>query len=275
MHAALARPRRRQPVTKEQFMAQDISTLPAKKRDQSGKGPSHRLRATGLIPAVCYGPYDKPLHVAIDPEAIKKAIATPHKFNTVIKLEVEGGETRTVLFKDFEKDPVDGHMLHADFLEVRLDKEVVVNVPVVLTGKPVGVTEGGILQQVARTLPVLCKPSDIPEKIEVDVSGLKIAESLHVKDVKLPPGVQLKVKGDQTIAVVNIPEKEEEAPKPAVAAVPGAEGAAAAPGAPGTAPGAAPGAPGAAPGTPQGAPGAAPPAAGAPRAPAADKGAKK
>lgn len=256
-------------------MAQDISTLSAKKRDQSGKGPSHRLRATGLIPAVCYGPYDKPLHVAIDPEAIKKAIATPHKFNTVIKLEVEGGETRTVLFKDFEKDPVDGHMLHADFLEVRLDKEVVVNVPVVLTGKPVGVTEGGILQQVARTLPVLCKPSDIPEKIEVDVSGLKIAESLHVKDVKLPPGVQLKVKGDQTIAVVNIPEKEEEAPKPAVAAVPGAEGAAAAPGAPGAAPGAAPGTPGAAPGAPQGAPGAAPPATGAARGPAADKGAKK
>jgi large subunit ribosomal protein L25 len=274
MHAALARPRRRQPVTKEQFMAQDISTLSAKKRDQSGKGPAHRLRAKGLIPAVCYGPYDKPLHVAIEPEAIKKAIATPHKFNTVIKLEIEGGETRTVLFKDFEKDPVDGHLLHADFLEVRMDKEVVVNVPVVLIGKPVGVTEGGILQQVARTLPVLCKPSDIPEKIEVDVSGLKIAESLHVKDVKLPPGVKLKVKGDQTVAVVNIPEKEEEAPKPAVAAVPGAEGAAAAPGAPG-APGAAPGAPGATPSGPQGGPGAAPPAAGAAKAPGADKGAKK
>ena len=248
-------------------MAQDISTLSAKKRDQSGKGPAHRLRAKGLIPAVCYGPYDKPLHVAIEPEAIKKAIATPHKFNTVIKLEVEGGETRTVLFKDFEKDPVDGHMLHADFLEVRMDKEVVVNVPVVLAGKPEGVTAGGILPQVARPLPVLCKPSDIPEKIEVDVSGLKIAESLHVKDVKLPPGVKLKVKGDQTIAVVNIPEKEEEAPKPAVAAVPGAEGAAAAPGAPG--------APGATPSGPQGAPGAAPPAAGAAKGPGADKGAKK
>src|SRR5216684_559984 len=231
MHAALARPRRRQPVTKEQFMAQDISTLSAKKRDQSGKGPSHRLRATGLIPAVCYGPYDKPLHVAIDPEAIKKAIATPHKFNTVIKLQVEGGETRTVLFKDFEKDPVDGQVLHADFLEVRMDKDVVVNVPVILTGKPAGVTE----------------------KIEVDVSNLGIAESLHIKDVKAPAGVQFKVRGDQTIAVVNIPEKEEEVVKPAAAVVPGAEGApavaGAAPGAPGAAPGA-PGAPGAAPGAP-------------------------
>ena len=205
----------------------------------------------------------------MDPEAIQKAIATPHRFNTVIKLQIDG-ETRTVLFKAFERDPVDGQMLHADFLEVRMDKEVVVNVPVVLTGKPEGVTAGGILQQVARTLPVLCKPSDIPEKIEVDVSALKIAESLHVKDVKLPEGVKLKVSGDPTIAVVNVPEKEEEAPKPAAAAaVPGAEGAAApaAPGAPGApAAAGAPAAPGAA--------GAAP-AAGAKAAPAADKGAKK
>ncbi|MGZ6124284.1 MAG: 50S ribosomal protein L25 [Myxococcales bacterium] len=250
-------------------MAHDVSTLTAQKRDQAGKGPAHRLRAKGLIPAVCYGPYEKPLHVAVDPLAIQTAIATPHKFNTVIKLQIEGGETRTVLFKDFERDPVEGNILHADFLEVRMDKDVVVNVPVILTGKPEGVTAGGILQQVARTLPVQCKPSDIPEKIEVDVSALKIAESLHLKDVKMPAGVQLKIRGDQTIAVVNVPEKEEEAPKPAAAAaVPGAEGVAA-PAAPG-----APGAPAPAAGAPA-APGAAAPAAGAAKAPAADKGAKK
>src|SRR5256885_7159672 len=250
-----------------EVMANDVSTLTAEKRDQGGKGPSHRLRAKGLIPAVCYGPYDKPLHVSVDPEAIQKAIATPHKFNTVIKLQIDG-ETRTVLFKAFERDPVDGHMLHADFLEVRMDKEVVVNVPVILTGKPEGVTAGGILQQVARTLPVQCKPSDIPEKIEVDVSALKIAEALHIKEGKMPAGVQLKLRGDQTIAGVNVPEKEEEAPKPvaAAAAVPGAEG------------GAAPAAAGAAAPTPRApaAPGAsAAPAAGAAPAPAADKGAKK
>src|SRR5437763_5854469 len=258
-------------------MANDVSTLTAQKRDQAGKGPSHRLRGKGLIPAVCYGPYEKPLHVAVDPEAIKKAIATPHKFNTVITLQVDGGETRTVLFKAFEKDPVDGHVLHADFLEVRMDQDVVVNVPVVLTGKPVGVTEGGILQQVSRALPVICKPSQIPEKIEVDVSNLNIAESIHISDIKPPEGVRFKtnVIKNATIAVVNIPEKEEVAPAPA-AAVPGAQavaGAAAAPGAPG----AAPGAPGAAP-----AAGAAAPAAGAAGGAAApakggapDKGAKK
>ena len=258
-------------------MAQDTSTLKAQMRDKSGKGPARRLRAQGLVPAVCYGPYDKqPLMVAVDPEALAKAIATPHKFNTVIKLEVDG-QARTVLFKDYDKDPVDGHILHVDFLDVRMDQDVVVNVPVVLVGKPIGVTEGGILQQVSRTLPVICKPAQIPEKIEVDVSNLKIAESIHISDIKPPEGVRFKtnVIKNATIAVVNIPEKEEVAPAPA-AAVPGAEavaGAAAAPGAPG----AAPGAPGAAP-----AAGAAAPAAGAAGGAAApakggapDKGAKK
>lgn len=229
-------------------MAQDTSTLKAQKREQSGKGPARRLRAKGLVPAVCYGPFGEPLHVAVDPDAIKVAIATPHKFNTVITLEVEGGDKRTVLFKDHERDPVDGHMLHADFLEVRMDQDVIVNVPVVLTGKPVGVTEGGILQQVSRTLPVQCKPGQIPEKIEVDVSNLKIAESIHISDVKAPEGVTFKtnVIKNATIAVVAVPEKEEVAATPA-AAVPGTgEAAVPATAAPGSAPGAAGAAPGAA-----------------------------
>jgi large subunit ribosomal protein L25 len=211
----------------EKHVMANESTLVAQKREKSGKGPARQLRFKGLIPAVCYGPHDKPLHVAVDPDAIKKAIATPHKFNTVIKLKIEGDTERTVLFKDHERDPIDGKMLHADFLEVRMDQDVVVNVPVVLVGKAIGVTEGGILQQVARTLPVLCKPGQIPEKIEVDVSGLGITDSLHIKDVKAPPGVKFKTNTDQTIAVVAIPEKEEEVKPAVVAAVPGAEGAAA------------------------------------------------
>ena len=261
-------------------MAQDTSTLQAQVREKSGKGPAHRLRAKGLVPAVCYGRFEKqPLMVAIDPEALVKAIATPHKFNTVIKLEVSGSEPRTVLFKEYEKDPVDGHILHVDFLEVRMDQDVVVNVPVALIGKPVGVTEGGILQQVSRTLPVICKPGQIPEKIEVDVSNLKIAESIHISDIKPPDGVRFKtnVIKNATIAVVTIPEKEEVAPAPA-AAVPGTEAAAAGAAVPGAPGAAAPGAPGAAPGTPGAAPAAGgTPAAGGPppRGGGADKGGKK
>jgi large subunit ribosomal protein L25 len=249
-------------------MAHDTSTLKAQKREQSGKGPARRLRAKGLVPAVCYGPFGAPLHVALDPEAVRTAIATPHKFNTVITLEVDGGDRRTVLFKDYERDPVDGHMLHADFLEVRMDQDVIVNVPVVLVGKPVGVTEGGILQQVSRTLPVQCKPPQIPDKIEVDVSNLNIAESIHISDVKPPEGVRFmtNVIKNATIAVVAVPEKEEVVAAPA-AAVPGT-GEAAVPAT--AAPGSAPGAAGAAAATP--AAGGAAPAAGAAKAP--EKGKK-
>lgn len=251
-------------------MAQDISTLSATARTQQGKGPARQLRLKGLIPAVCYGPHDKPVHFAVDPDALKKAIATPHKFNTVIQLAIEGGQPRTVLFKSYEKDPVDGHILHADFLDVRMDADVTVQVPVVLTGKAAGVTEGGILQQVTRTLPVVCRPAQIPEKIEVDVSALKIAESLHLSEVKAPAGVRFKLK-EATIAVVAIPEKEEVVVKPV--AVAGAEGApaAGAEGAAAPAGGAAPAAGAAAPAA-GGKGGAAAPAAGGKDA---GKGAKK
>jgi len=246
----------------------ETSTLSATLRNQSGKGFARRLRMKGLIPAVCYGPFDKPVHVAVDPEGLKKAIATPRKLNTVIELSIEGGAKKTVLFKAFEKDPLNGHILHADFLEVRMDKDVIVPVPVVLTGRPAGAAEGGILQQVLRTIEVRCKPGQIPDKIEVDVSGLHIAESLHVSDVKAPAGIVFLTLPGQTVAVVAIPEKEEEVVAPAAAVtaeglpIP-AEGAAAAPGAGTGAPGApaAPGKPGApaAPGKP-GAPAAAAPA---------------
>ncbi|MBS2025033.1 MAG: 50S ribosomal protein L25 [Deltaproteobacteria bacterium] len=211
-------------------MSMQTTTLSAQIRTASGKGPARQLRFKGLIPAVCYGKSDKPVHLAVDPEKLAEAIATPHKFNTVIKLEIEGGQSRTVLFKDYEKDPLDGRVLHADFLDVRMDQEVVVQVPVILTGRPAGAAEGGILQQVARTLPVLCLPGNIPVKIEVDVSHLNIAESMHVSDIKAPAGVKFKVDGGATIAVVAIPEKEE---VKAVVAAPGAEGAAAAVGADG------------------------------------------
>ena len=211
-------------------MANETSTLSATLRPESGKGFARQLRMKGLIPAVCYGRFDKPVHIALDPNGLKKAIATPNKFNTVITLKIEGGSDKTVLFKSYERDPLNGAVLHADFLEVRLDQDVDVAVPVVLTGRPAGLAEGGILQQVLRTILLRCKPGQIPEKIEVDVSHLNITESVHVSDVKPPPGAVFRTKGEGTIAVVAIPEKEEVVVKAAVA-----EGAAPAAGAAGAA----------------------------------------
>lgn len=237
----------------------DRTNLEAKSREGSGKGASRKLRAQGLVPAVIYGrSMEKPAHIAVDPLAIKKAIATPHKFNTLINVKTEGG-TKTVLLKDYQQDPVTRQLLHADFIEVRENEPVKVNVPVELTGKAEGVAAGGILSQIRRELEVWALPNSIPEKIEVDVTNLKVAQAIHINEVKLPEGVKVKTQVNFTIAVVAIPEKEEVVAA-AVAPVAGAAPAA----------GAAAGAPGAAP-----AAGAAAPAAGAAAAPAAKKDAKK
>jgi len=230
-------PVRAQTLEEEPDMALTRNTLAARLRDDAGKGSARRLRAQGLVPAVVYGRHlDTPVHIAVDPIEVKKAIATPHKFNTLLSLKLDGQPERMVLLKDYQQDPVSREMLHADFIDVHENEQIKVNVPVVLTGKPVGVTEGGILSQSRREIEVFAMPAAIPEKIEADVSHLKIAQSLHINEVKLPEGVRVKSHVNYTLAVVSVPEKEEVV-APVVAAVPAAGAPAA--GAPGAAPAAA------------------------------------
>jgi large subunit ribosomal protein L25 len=195
------------------------NTLAARPRSGAGKGTARRLRAEGLVPAVVYGRHlEAPAHIAVDPLDVKKAIATPHKFNTLLTLKLEGQPERLVLLKDYQQDPVTREMLHADFIDVKENEQVKVNVPLVLVGRPVGVTEGGILSQTRRELELFALPAAIPEKIEADVSQLKIAQSLHINEVKLPQGVRVKSNVNYTVAVVSAPEKEEVVVVPVAAA---------------------------------------------------------
>ncbi|HYO56198.1 50S ribosomal protein L25, partial [Archangium sp.] len=165
-------------------MSIDKSTLEVKTREGAGKGAARRLRSQGLVPAVVYGKHlEKPLSVAVDPKAVRQAINTPHKFNTLITLKGTGAADQQVLFKDYQQDPVTREILHVDFIAVRDEDQVKVNVPLVLTGKAEGVTEGGLLTQARREIEVYAKPRAIPEKIEVDVTPMKIAQALHINDV--------------------------------------------------------------------------------------------
>lgn len=215
-------------------MSVDRSTLEVKTREGSGKGASRRLRVQGLIPAVVYGRHlETPVHIAVNPRSIREAIATPHKFNTLITLKLTGGE-KQVLLKDYQQDPLTRELLHVDFIDVRENEQVKVKVPLILTGKAVGTSEGGVLQQTRRELELYALPRAIPEKIEVDVSHLKIAQVLHINDVKLPEGVAVKSNVNYTLAVVSAPEREE-AVVPSAAAAPAAEGKAATPAADGKA----------------------------------------
>ncbi|MEW5741725.1 MAG: 50S ribosomal protein L25/general stress protein Ctc [Myxococcota bacterium] len=221
------------------------STLEAKARTGSGKGFARRTRAEGLVPGVVYGPHlEKPINIAVDPKGLKAAIATPKKLNTVLGLKVDGTQ-HMVMLKDYQLDPVSRDLLHADFIDVRENEPVKVKVPMVLTGKSIGVTEGGILNQQRREIEVWSLPGAIPLQIEADVTNMKIGSVLHINDLKLPQGITVKTNVNYTIAVVTAPEVEKVAEPVAAAAAPGAPGAAAAPGAPGAA--GAPAAAGAAP----------------------------
>lgn len=194
--------------------------LEAKSRTGAGKGPARRTREGGLIPAVVYGKkLGQPLTIAVDAKALKAAVATPKKMNTVIGLKIDGTTERMVLLKEYQMDPVSRDLLHADFIDLLENEQVKVKVPVMLTGKAEGVAAGGILSQMKREIEIYALPAAIPEKIEVDITSLKIAASVHINEIKLPPGVVVKTHHNYTIAVITAPEVEKVVE---VAAVPGA-----------------------------------------------------
>jgi large subunit ribosomal protein L25 len=240
-----------------------IVSLEAQNRTAGGKAEAGRLRRTGKIPAIAYGKDLPSTPLAITPKEVVAILKSERGKNTVIKMNI-GGKDLTVMIKDFAVHPVDRALRHVDFVEVKLDKPVDVEIPLIANGKPAGVTAGGILRQVYRMLPVRCLPGVIPLKVEVDVTHLELGEHIATKDVKLPEGVAARVPPEQTLIAVVTPEKEKVED---VEPVPGAAGAV--PGAPGAAAAGAPGAPGA-----PAAAGAAP-AAGAAAAPAKEEKKKK
>jgi large subunit ribosomal protein L25 len=183
--------------------------LEANVRPQAGKGASRKLRTQHLIPAVVYGKHlKKALHISVDPVAVRKAIQTPRKLNTVLTLSLSDGTTHLVLLKDAQRHPVNDKLLHVDFLSVRENEPVKVNVPIVLMGKPQGVVDGGILSQQRRSLEIWALPASIPEQIEVDVSHLKIAQVLHVNNIGLPKGVIHKSNVNFTVATISAPDTD-------------------------------------------------------------------
>jgi large subunit ribosomal protein L25 len=243
-----------------------VGQLQVEYRGQTGKGVARRLRAQGKIPGICYGRQAESIPIALDPTALLKCLDPEKKRNTVITMQVAGKKDvgdLLVMLRDFQLDPLTNQLEHADFVQIKMDQEIRVTVPIELIGKPEGVKIGGLLNVVYRHLEVAARPNAIPNKVTVNIEKLEIGDAVHVRDLKLGEGVRALVDPGAAIASVVAPKAEKEE-APAAEAV-AAEGAAAAvPGAPGAAapgaPGAAPGAPGAAPGAPGAAPAAAAPA---------------
>jgi large subunit ribosomal protein L25 len=159
-------------------------SLNVERRDGIGKGDARRLRKSGDIPAIVYGPETDPIPVKVEYRTLYRLMhGVP--LNTIIDLHIEGdGDTRKVLIRNLQKDPVSGDLLHLDFHHIPLDKPITLTIPIKTVGIPVGVKDfGGIVEHIRREVDISCLPTDIPGEIEIDISELGIGESVHVSDL--------------------------------------------------------------------------------------------
>jgi large subunit ribosomal protein L25 len=192
------------------------ATLQAEKRETRGKNEARRLRAGGRIPAVVYGvEKGKAVEIAVDPKALMKILHSDSGVNTLIGLQLDGGDTR-VLVKEYQLDPIDHRLLHADFYQVAMDKAITVTVPIVLKGEAKGVKQqGGIVDFVHREIEIECLPGDIPEHIDVDVSELLMHAGIRVRDLHLA-GAKWKPVSEPDMMIVHVVALKAEA-EPAAA----------------------------------------------------------
>ena len=198
----------------------EIIKMKAESRKGTGKSVAVRLRRGGHIPAVAYGKGVETLHLAVSPKELLGVLKSEHGKNSVVELGVAGSPL-TVLVRDYSYHPVSRDLLHVDFIHIKLDEEVDVEVPFVTFGKCAGVVAGGQLRIVFRMLPIRCLPEKIPTKIEYDVTNVQLNEAVHASQVALPEGVKIRLPDEQTVASVVAPEREkaEDAAVAAVAAV--------------------------------------------------------
>lgn len=184
-------------------------TLQAVKRERTGKGAARQARAQNKVPGVIYGLGMDPIPVEVDRRELVTAFHTDAGMNVLLNIEVDGTKT-TTLARDLQRDPLRGTLLHADFVKVDLKQEVEVEVPVHIVGEAPGQKEGGVLEQPLFELHVRCLPTEVPESIDADVSGLNIGDSLKVSDLASGRNFEILNDPDASVAAVVAPVSEEE-----------------------------------------------------------------
>ena len=185
----------------------DLLTLSADARDRAGKGASRDLRRNGRVPAVIYGNKEAPEGIHIEEKALMKALMTGHFFNSIVMIDVNGSQVRT-LPKDVQFHPVSDRPLHADFLRISEHSEVNVEVPVHFTDEALspGMKRGAVLNVVRHELALVCDAALIPDEIAISLAGLDVGDSIHISAVTLPTGSKSAITDrDFTIATMVAP----------------------------------------------------------------------
>lgn len=191
----------------------ELMTLSVRSRAVKGKGPCRRLRTEDLVPGIYYNQQGQNIPVLVDMLPLTK-LHRKVGSSRVFHLEIEqDGKPASLpsLIKSMQYDPIKSKPIHVDFYGVDLDRDIKVDVRVVVEGKAKGIILGGQLEVFRDTLEVICKPLDVPEKVVIDVTDLGIGDSLHISDVVLPAGVRAVYDDNYSVVGVVAKEAEEEA----------------------------------------------------------------
>jgi large subunit ribosomal protein L25 len=180
--------------------------LTARNRTDKGSGAARRIRRSGRIPAVLYGRSGQSLSIDLDGLEFTNGIKNISE-STIVKVDIDG-KPYDAFVKATQRNIQDGNILHVDFYEVESGVVLRARVSVHIHGNPVGVREGGIPEFPLHEIEVECMPKDLPERIDVDVSGLKVNQSIHVRDLVLGDGVRLISGADQVVALVKFAKAE-------------------------------------------------------------------
>jgi large subunit ribosomal protein L25 len=186
------------------------AALSASSRTATGKGVARKLRAQGKLPGVIYGHARTPQSIVLDNREVERLLEKIAAASTVIELSIDG-TARHTLIREVQRDALARDILHIDFLELVAGEMVKVRVRLSFEGSPAGVrNEGGIFEEVLHELEIEADPSNIPDRIVVDVTELAIGHSYHVSDIKLPEGVELVTDSSVTVCLCSAPRAEEE-----------------------------------------------------------------
>ena len=192
-------------------MAGQRIKLEVTERERRGSRDARRLRRTGMIPGVLYG-RGNPHAICVPERELRRVLTGSGGLHAILDVVLEGQKTtHPSILKSYQQDPLRGRLTHVDLQEVRLDQPIQSQVVVALHGEPVGVKEGGVLSQVSREVNVEALPMEIPEHIDLDVSGLGVGESLRVADLPPIEGVTYLDDPEETVlATVGLPTRVEE-----------------------------------------------------------------
>jgi len=181
--------------------------LDIENRKVVGKKATKDLRKAGKVPSVLYFKGEEPMHLTVENKTLYKAMKSEQR---IYEMDIDS-ESQYVMIKEIQYHPVTDEVIHVDFMRVRRSEKMTISVPIILIGKSVGVTEGGILSQSLNQIEISCFPTNVPDQVEVNIENLEINSSISVADVSIDDeDIEILTSEEISVASVNAPKEEEE-----------------------------------------------------------------